>query len=819
MAELGRAYIEVRADLAKFPPELRAKLEAALKEGLAGTSFNELEEQGKKAGAKAGEETGKAFSKSAKKKIEDEGKSGGGILKWFSAVGDVFEKNKKKKGGLFDSISSLFSEATETGVKAISEKAGQLAGVAGQLGGALSGAGGMVGSLLQFAAIAVLAPIIVGLAGALVQLAGALFALPAVAGVAAAAIAPLIIGFQGFGEAVGAGLSGDTEKFNEALKGLPPSMRAVVKEFVALGPVLKSIKATVQEALFKPLIGAIKPLATTLLPMLRNGLGLVAGSLGRMLAGFAELLASNDIVHDFAQVFQTTARIIDRMAPALTDLFGVLIGVMEKGLPFVERFFGSITDGINSAVAWLSKIQQNGQLNEWLEKAAKTGASLWRVLKLAAQYLLKMVSSFGDEGTSFLDDLADKIQDLIKWLNTPEGAKYLENLGVVVAAAGKVLTWFIGVAASVLPAISWIIGDLRKVDDTVAAIGHAFASFGRWVWSGLTAAWDAIKAVGGAIADFFTETIPNAISAAVDWIVALPGNIVDALGSFREAGKSFLLDMLKSWYEQVFEWVGNVIGIIWSLPQLIPAAFEVLKQNVHDEIQALWDGAVALFWWGVNTTVAIFNAIPGLLADAGNAIWGFITDLWQRVVVDSYNSVVSGFNHVVDFFSSLPDKVRALGPRLYQAAVDLGHRIGDGLSNIGNFASDIGHKIVNTIKSGINWVIDSINRGIGEIDDQLPGSLPRIPHLAKGAVVDSPTLALIGEAGREVVMPLNDPVRARQLAEESNLFEVLGRGGQQAPVINLTAVLDGFGVLRVVDMRINDALDAQGAELANGART
>lgn len=816
MAELGKAYIEVRADLSQFPDELRVKLKAALDKAVAGLDFDKFEQKAKVAGEKAGDAAGEGFNRRVKKKTEESGKSGG--LAFLSGLSKVFNKEKDSKGNFFDSISKLFSGAAETGIKGLAEKAGQLANVGGQIGGALSGAGGQIGGLLQIGALAVLLPVVVGLAGALVQLSAALFALPAAAGIAVAAIAPLVIGFQGFGEAVGAGLSGDTEAFNQALKGLPKSMQAVVKEFVALGPVLKSIKATVQQELFKPLVGAIKPLATTLLPMLRDGLGLVAGSLGRMLAGFAELFASNDIVEAFGDVFESTARIIDRMAPSLTNFFGVLIGVMEKGLPFVERFFGAISNGIDSAVSWLGKIQQNGQLNEWLEKAADTGGKLWRVLKLAGEYLLKMVGSMGDEGTNFLSDLGDQIQNLITWLNTPEGSKYLENLGVAITAAGKVLTWFIGAAAAVLPAISWIIGDLRKVDDTVAAIGHAFAQLGRWIWSGLTTAWDAVKSAGGAIADFFTVTIPNAFTATVGWFASLPDMIMDALRGFSDAGRDWIIETMKSWYEWVFEGIGNIIAIIWSLPQLVPAAFELLKTNVLEAIQSLWDGAVALFWWGINGIVAAAMAVPGLLADAGNAIWSFLTDLWQRVVVDSYNAVVNGFNNVVNFLFSLPDKVRALGPRLYQAAVDLGHKIGDGLSNIGSFASDVGRKIVQVIKDGINWVIGSINSGIAEIDDKLPGTLPRIPRLAKGAVVDSPTLAMIGEAGREVVMPLNDPARARQLAEESNLFEVLGKGGGQAPVIHLTAVLDGFGVLRVVDMRINEALDSQGSELANGSR-
>src|SRR4051812_21424649 len=168
MAELGAAYIEVKADLAKFPTELRTKLKAALKEGVSGVSFEGLEEKAKVAGEKAGDAAGEGFQKRLKKKVDDSGKSSG--KSFLGGLTDIFNKEKKGKGNLFESLSSLFSSATETGLKGVTEKVGQLVGVAGQLGGALGSAGGVAGSVAQLGAIAILGPVIVGLAGALVQL-------------------------------------------------------------------------------------------------------------------------------------------------------------------------------------------------------------------------------------------------------------------------------------------------------------------------------------------------------------------------------------------------------------------------------------------------------------------------------------------------------------------------------------------------------------------------------------------------------------------------------------------------------------------------
>ena len=84
--------------------------------------------------------------------------------------------------------------------------------------------------------------------------------------------------------------------------------------------------------------------------------------------------------------------------------------------------------------------------------------------------------------------------------------------------------------------------------------------------------------------------------------------------------------------------------------------------------------------------------------------------------------------------------------------------------------------------------------------------------------MDRPTLALIGEAGREVVMPLNDPKRAQELAEESGLFNLL-KAGRPSNAVNVVVYLDPSGVMIPITRTVvGDVLDEQGQELAYGTR-
>lgn len=69
-------------------------------------------------------------------------------------------------------------------------------------------------------------------------------------------------------------------------------------------------------------------------------------------------------------------------------------------------------------------------------------------------------------------------------------------------------------------------------------------------------------------------------------------------------------------------------------------------------------------------------------------------------------------------------------------------------------------------------------------------SLPNIPQLARGAVINRPTMAIVGEAGTEAVVPTNDIARARQLLAQAGILDKLapsGSGTQQTNYITVNA--------------------------------
>jgi phage-related protein len=783
--EIGKATIEIVADLKRFPADLRAKLKAAFAEGVKGVDMHGLEDEAAKEGDRAATAAGKSFEKKAKSEFDRAGKTAGrGLLR---AIGDIFRHGGSDRDSVGGAVRGLFGEvqdSVKTGLSQLSDVGSKIGGVFGSI----SSGGGDIASLLKVSAIVAAIPVIFALAGALVHLSGILLALPAAFGILGAAIAPLVIGFQGFGEAIGAGFSGNAAKFQQALKGLAEPARTVVKEIVGLHPILSAIKKDVQTALFAPMIGQFKLLGSTLLPVVRGGLEGVADSLGRFLSGLLQILRAKDVLSAFRVIFATTGQVVDRVGTALVGLFHTLFVVMGAGAPFAKRLFDGLAEGINKFSGFLSKAVANGSFQRFLENAFTIGRKLITIVGKVGELIGAIFGgqNVADSSAGFLDNLTSSLQHLIDFFKSDDGKKAIADFLKTVKEIGVIID-FLG------SAIAATIRVFDQFSTGVETVGTAIAAFFGAVGSGAAS-------TGSAIADFFTKDIPAAFDAVVDFFKKLPGRIVGGLSDLGAMMRHAVVDAIKGVIDEIFTQVGRVIGFFAALPFLIGNAIASIPQMFEDAFH-FFDGLGA--------------KVRGAVADVASGI----ADAFKHGFEMAKGWVLSGIAAVESFLHRIPGIITGIGPAMRNAAAGIGRKIGEGLSAIGNFASDIGHKIVSTVKGGVNSIIRSINSGIADIDNKIPISLPRLPYLERGGIIDSPTVALIGEKNkREVVLPLTDPQRTRELAAQSGLTKILG-APSVAPTVNLTAILDGFGIIKVIDMRVDAALNDQGSELASGART
>lgn len=128
---------------------------------------------------------------------------------------------------------------------------------------------------------------------------------------------------------------------------------------------------------------------------------------------------------------------------------------------------------------------------------------------------------------------------------------------------------------------------------------------------------------------------------------------------------------------------------------------------------------------------------------------------------------------------------------------NIGQKIGDTVSNVFKTAVNA---VLTVMENILNSPIRAINGLIGVIN-KVPGiNLGRLntfnlPRMAKGGVVNQPTQAIIGEAGAEAVMPLENNTEWIDLLADKISSKMSGGNGA------VNVYLDGRLILRQTEKR------------------
>lgn len=308
--------------------------------------------------------------------------------------------------------------------------------------------------------------------------------------------------------------------------------------------------------------------------------------------------------------------------------------------------------------------------------------------------------------------------------------------GIIGFIADSVVPAFEDAAAGVKGFLGWFGDNQGWLLPVLAGIGTAL--LGISIYTAALGVASAVAAAGG---------LPAIIAATWAWTAALLANPVTWIILGIAALVAAIVALAMNW-EAVTAWVSGV----WSaFTGWLEMSFESVANwwnnlwtGISTFVQGVWNGIVAWFSGALQWLVDLFMnwTLLGQVIKNWDAIKGAFTGAWK--------GITSWFSGALDSFT-----------RFWQNA----------WTGIGNFVGDVFGNIVGFVKAPLNAIIGLVNKAIGainqikvDIPDWVPGlggqtlgfNIPKIPALAKGGFVDSPTTALIGEAGPEVVTPLKD---------------------------------------------------------------
>lgn len=442
------------------------------------------------------------------------------------------------------------------------------------------------------------------------------------------------------------------------------------------------------------------------------------------------------ITEMFTGLFKAVEPIAQALSSSMKKLFESVNQVYDEHIkPLFESSSALMSDVVGAFVnGW------NDNIQPVLEKIGHGFAdTIKNHIEPALEKIGGMIGSFADFSKAINEVFGPVISFIVEKL-TVVLAPAIEYIGEVWRVLFNTISDVIGGIADIIKGVFDVLtglltGDGEKIKEGFLSIFGGLKDIVVSVFSGiidlvsgvLKLLWDAIVAIFSGIGSWFGEKFQGAWDAIV--------NIFSNLGSWfgdRWADVTNALANIGAWFTDMF--------------------------------QKAWTGLTNIFsklgsWFGERW------------ADVTNAL-SSVSNWFGEMFTNAYNAVKDAFSSIGDFFSGVWDTVKSI-------FVNAGQMVGEAVG--GAFKSAV-NAVLGTIENVVNGFIGMIN-GVLDVVRNLPGlgwigsvSTVSLPRLARGGIVDSPTIAMIGEAGKEAVVPL----------ENTGFIQTLGRVVSSA-VVNAMA--------------------------------
>lgn len=337
-----------------------------------------------------------------------------------------------------------------------------------------------------------------------------------------------------------------------------------------------------------------------------------------------------------------------------------------------------------------------------------------------------------------LSNMQGEIPTWLKWI--------IENkdliLSVMAGITAGLLAWKLGLGGIKALGIGVMVaGIVLAIQGLIAYLNDpTFSNFGK-VMQGI-----GIAILGLAI---IIGNLPLAVIAAV---VIIWGTIVkywEQIKTFFQGGVDWLFSK-SDWIRQMF---GDTIGDMYDI--LVHGLQEILN-------------------WFDNTFKGIKANFSEIISFIKNVFAGNWQGAWQNIK-----------NIFSNIWEGMKSTVKTIFILIGRMAVNVGTTVGATISGV--FKAVV-NKVLRAIESVLNDPIRAVNALIGVIN-KVPGinlgylSTFKLPRLAKGGVISQPTQAIIGEAGREAVVPLENNMEWLDILADKLASKIGTSGGSY--IINL----------------------------------
>lgn len=493
-----------------------------------------------------------------------------------------------------------------------------------------------------------------------------------------------------------------------------------------------------------------------ILRLVNSALGVVEGAL-------------NDNKEKIKAALENTLKPLESITQTLetfiTNIFEKVFEVYEK---HVQPAFDNIEKAISSLVGNLLD-NYNTHIAPVLEEVAEkidilfeaciqpnvekiieaVGRIIESATRIIAEVIEPMIENLAGQLSPILALVINKVTDLAVAL----AGTLFEAFGSIADVVADVCDWF-AEHKTVTEVLITFLGSLASVIGIVTLAQNAGA-IAAGVLTAATTAWNVIAGVATAVTTAFGTAMAvltspiTLVVLAITAVIAIVVLLVKHWDEVKEAAA-------KCWDWIVEKWNGAGEWFSATVIEPVKQFFTDLWEGIKTKALESWQN-IAIVWTSVSDWFSqhVIEPIKAKFGEWKENIVSLATNAWEGLK-GAWNSATTWFT------DTIVDPIKK--------------GFNDAWESIKEKAIGAFNSIKNGVRTAINGVISHINgliRGINSINFKVPDflggghvgfNIKTLTPLARGGIVTGPTPALIGEAGPEMVVPLENTSFVDKLA-------------------------------------------------------
>lgn len=431
---------------------------------------------------------------------------------------------------------------------------------------------------------------------------------------------------------------------------------------------------------------------------------------------------------------QTKFNIFGKLGKLIGDGLGKLKEVAGPAISAGLKTLGSIVDGVGKAIGGF---------------ASGIASGFGGVVKTVGEFISGFTSGFSGAGKT-AGDFASSFGKILKDV-FPAFKPMVESFKTLFKTLGdsfnKIVQSIVKAFAPLMPAFAKLFGAIGEIFKQIFKVGSII----------VTLVIGVIGAVAMAVGNVLMPIISVVVSVVSTIIGVVSGIVANIIGVVAQ-----IIAVVVGIVAIIINIVANLISVIVGIVTGIISVIIGIVTTIINIVMGVITVIVNIISGIIGVVTGIISAIIGVVGAVIGVVVGIVTTIVNVVsgIIGGIIGVVSAVvNTIVAVFQGIIGVITGIFSTIANAIGSIFRGIAKTIGNIIN-------GIVNIVKAPINFIIDGINGFIGginkiKIPDWVPGvggkgiNLPKIPKLAVGGIVESATIAMIGESGREAVLPLD----------------------------------------------------------------